>query len=756
MPDRIQGKPAPWWWCRPMLALLLTIGIGLAAPAAVVAAECRNYARITETMGLYFPERGEFYLHDSDHSEYIRTIPFGGVSRTLIGLSGDWDRSGFHSVGVYDPAKGLFRLKPGRPGATNEIAFAFGGVSSSLVPVAGDWTGNGQTTVGVYDRQAGVFRLRTSNSAGPADLILPFGQPNDTRTPIVGDWTGDRVTRVGLYDPANGAFNLRLTNDPRNPASRAFRFGKGGDWTPVVGRWRSGTGAPGVGIARANIVQQRDTLTGGGADRVLYLAPQGRPDGHPPQLLAGRWHPDRCLTAGQNTTPPAPDWARRLVFYELRLSTFTDPGPQSPIVRATARLPEVRALGVTALIVKPVNEVPPVGDIRIANLYGPTRPDRLSPKLGTDAEYRAFVDRAHALGMHVLQDVVLHGLNRNSPYLRPGPEALPREWFSTERDGAMLRSNWGGGAQFDWTSQALRDWWIDRIGLGWVKRFDLDGFRMDLEPNVAGSPLWDEVRDRVKAATGKTMLFVPEVTKPGRGYVYHMSQDDFTVPEFFAGRRNVVASVRQSRETFYTSGLSDHDSTTYFARGRPAAFAYGFVLSPFVPRWFAGEEFNASPDFLTKDHVLYFSQLHWNERDAARPLLQTVRRLIQIRQACQGIIAPLDRPLNQVNIAPAARFSGTDLEPYTMWRDAASITVLARKDGPAGPVTVVLPLDAMGMRQPWYRVTDLLSRVSVMRSRADVLRGMSVEVPAGGVVPLRVDGVAQPDGGGTKADLCEG
>ncbi len=726
---------------------------GLATPAQ--AAACGNWSRVTDTVGLYFPERGTFFLHDSDHSGFIRVVAFGGASPGLIGLSGDWDRSGFDSIGVYDPSKGLFRLKPGRPGATGEIAFPFGGVAPFLVPVAGDWTGKGFASVGLYDRQAGVFRLRNRNSAGDADLILPFGNPGETRLPIVGDWTGDRVTRVGLYDPATGTFHLRLTNDPRNPAYRTFRYGGGSSVKPIFGRWRTGGGPPGVAIARASAVLQRDTLSDGSAERTLHIAPQGGIGGQAPQWLAGRWRPDRCLTADQNTTPPTPDWARRLIFYEMRLSTFTEPGPLSPIAAATARLGDLQELGVTALSLTPVHEAPAIRDIRLANLYGPTRPDRLNPSLGTEAEFRAFVAQAHARGMHVLLDVVLHGLSFASPYVHPGSEAFPQDWFSHQPDGSVFRNHWGT-AQFDWSSPGLRDWWVEKVGVGWVRRFDLDGFRMDLEPVVAGSPLWTEVQDRVKAATGKTILLVPEFSQPGRAYTYHMTQDDFFVSEFFSGKRKVPATARASPETFYTSGLSNHDFKAYFAQGRPAAFAYGMVLSPFVPRWLAGEEFNATLDSVKSGPLLYFSQLHWQQRDAARPLLQQVRRLIEIRRTCQDIVAPLDRPLNRVNIVPATAFSGTDLEPYTMWRDGASITVLARSGGPSGPASVVVPLDAMGMRQPFFRVTDLMARTSVVRSRQEVLRGLTYTVPQGGVVPLRLDGLSHAADESGQPNLCEG
>ena len=726
--------------------VLASWALGIPTHALARAPACQNWSRVTDTIGLYFANRGVFFLHDSDHSEFIQEVTFGGASGRLLGIVGDWDRAGFDSVGVYDPDSATFRLKPGAPAGQPEIRFVFGAPGQGNRPVAGDWTGKGFASVGVYDRHAGVFRLRHANGPGAADLMLPFGNPGDSRMPIAGDWAGDGITRVGLYDEATGTFHLRLTNDPANTASRDFRYGAGQGMKPLFGRWQQGSGGLGVAIWRGNAVLQKDVIGGGRADRTLHVAPQGTPDGQPPQVLAGRWRPDRCLVPSQNTTPATPAWARGLVMYEMRLMTFSEDTGVSRLAAAMRKLDELRDLGITAIILTPVHEGPIAPDPRESNLYAAGEPDRLNPRLGTDAEFRTFVSQAHARGIRVLVDVVLHGLFPGSPYVTPGPRALPREWFSRTADGAFIRNSWGM-VQFDWSSPGLRDWWAENVGLAWVRRYDIDGYRMDLEPSTAGSPLWTKVRERVREATGKPILLVPELQRPGRAYLYDMSQNDFMVSDFFEGRRRVVDTVRGSPEIFYTSGLSNHDSKAYFAHGRVAAFAYGMVLSPFVPRWFAGEEFNASPDFIGRDHVLYFSQLHWEQKARNTALVQQVKRLIEIRRRCQDIVAPLDRPLNRANIVAAAAFSGTDLEPYSMWKDDTSITVVAKAAAPSGPVTVVIPVDRMGMRQPFFQVTELLGGTSAMRTRAEVLRGLTFQVPQGGAVALKLEARDRGDGG---------
>lgn len=735
------GRTALFAWL-----VLATWALAWPSEALARAPACQNWSRLSDTIGLYFANRGVFYLHDSDHSEFIQEVTFGGASGRTVGIAGDWDRSGFDSVGVYDPDRALFHLKPGGVAGQPDIRFTFGTPGQGNLPVAGDWTGKGYASVGVYDRQAGAFRLRNTNTAGAANLVLPFTVAGGPVLPIAGDWAGDGITRVGLYDEATGTFHLRLTNDPANTASRGFRYGAGQGMKPLFGRWQQGSGGLGVAIWRGNAVLQKDVIGGGRADRTLHVAPQGTPDGQPPQVLAGRWRPDRCLVPGQNTTPTTPAWARGLVMYEMRLMTFSEDTGVSRLAAATRKLDELRDLGITAIILTPVHEGPIAPDPRESNLYAAGQPDRLNPRLGSDAEFRTFVSQAHARGIRVLVDVVLHGLFPGSPYVNPGPQALPREWFSRSADGAFIRNSWGM-VQFDWSSPGLRDWWTEHVGLGWVQRYGIDGYRMDLEPSTAGSPLWAKVRARVQAVTGKPILLVPELQRTGRAYVYDMSQNDFMVSDFFEGRRRVVDTVRGSPEIFYTSGLSNHDSKAYFAHGRVAAFAYGMVLSPFVPRWFAGEEFDASPDFIGRDHVLYFSQLHWEQKARNAGLVQQVKRLIEIRRRCQDIVAPLDRPLNRANIVAAAAFSGTDLEPYSMWKDGTSITVVAKAAAPSGPVTVVIPVERMGMRQPFFQVTELLGGASALRTRAEVSRGLTFQVPRGGAVALKLEARESREGG---------
>jgi len=730
-------------------ATSLISGFSSVARAALLGAKsiaCSNWTRDHAAIGLYFPTRATFYLQDPDGSEFIQELVFDEPSSRLVAVAGDWARRGFDSVGLYDPETSEFRLKyeagPGPP----DLVFRFGTPGIGAVPVAGRWTGKGKATVGVFEPRSGAFHLRTTNAPGQADIILPFGSADGRRIPIAGDWVGDGTTRVGLFYPATSQFDLRLSNNPANLAKRSFQYGGAGSgWLPVIGKWVAQSTSDDVGLHAINAFFLRYGLTGGKADRAVILAPQGRPGGQGPQAVAGRWKPSRCRPAGQNTSPDSPDWAKNLILYEIRIETFTEGAVASRFAAAAEKLPELQELGITGIVLDPIEDGRAAGDVRRANLFWPSMPDKINARLGSERDFAAFVGRAHGLGIRVIVNNVVHGLDPTSPYVGPGPMAFPPDWFSRLPDGRAVMTTWGT-VQLDWTSPGLREWWIEKIGVGWVKQYDIDGFRMDLEPATAGTPLWNPFRAAVLSRTGKAIVLMPEIATLGRGYTYDMAQNNVRTRDFLEGRLNVVDFVKSAPETLYTSGLSNHDARGYFARGRPAAFAYGALLAPFIPYWFAGEEFNAAPDFLlgTDQSVLYFSQLHWLDKSVNRGFYDRVRKLIAIREAYKQIVAPLDRPLRQTNIAKVTRYSGTDLQPYVMWNGDTAIAVLASRDATRGTAMLAIPVDRMGMDQHWFSVVNLITDESMVHSRSEVLNGLAFSLSPGDVVPIRLGIASSP------------
>lgn len=125
----------------------------------------------------------------------------------------------------------------------------------------------------------------------------------------------------------------------------------------------------------------------------------------------------------------------------------------------------------------------------------------VNPDLGTEAEFRAFVARAHQAGLRVIVDFVVNHTSLDSKLLAENPDYF----VSYQYDGACPRNDyfesWSGGrkycvhnggfeyggsvaswidtAQINYSNRGLRDR-MTAIVKGWVTKFDVDGFRVDM------------------------------------------------------------------------------------------------------------------------------------------------------------------------------------------------------------------------------------------------------------------------------------
>jgi maltooligosyltrehalose trehalohydrolase len=156
---------------------------------------------------------------------------------------------------------------------------------------------------------------------------------------------------------------------------------------------------------------------------------------------------------------PWPD----LVLYELHVGTFT---PEGTFAAAIERLPELAALGITALQVMPVAAFPGnrswgydgVLQYAPANTYG--KPDDL----------KSLVDAAHSLELVVLLDVV---------YNHFGPEGNYLHAYCPQFFNPAHQTPWGAALNFDGEcSRTVRDFFVHNA-LFWIEEYQFDGLRLD-------------------------------------------------------------------------------------------------------------------------------------------------------------------------------------------------------------------------------------------------------------------------------------
>ena len=203
-----------------MLVLIMPVGI----------------VHASDSIGVYDPVQGRFYLRDS-LSPYgeIRQAAFGSTATAWQPLIGDWDGDGSETIGLFDPVRGLFRLKNNNARGTAEERFKTAPIGTNVQPLVGDWDGNGTSTVGTYRPDTGVFFIRNQNRGGAPDLKFRFGARN--LIALVGDWDGDGADGIGVYNPLKATFFLR-NELAAGKADIGFKFGpRGRGWLPVAGDW---------------------------------------------------------------------------------------------------------------------------------------------------------------------------------------------------------------------------------------------------------------------------------------------------------------------------------------------------------------------------------------------------------------------------------------------------------------------------------------------------------------------------------------
>jgi maltooligosyltrehalose trehalohydrolase len=336
------------------------------------------------------------------------------------------------------------------------------------------------------------------------------------------------------------------------------------------------------------------------------------------------------------------DWrgvpAEQLIIYEMHIGSFT---PEGSWAAAMEHLPNLAELGVTCVEIMPVAEFP--GRFGWGydgvDLFAPTR------LYGRPDDLRRFVDRAHALGLAVILDVVYNHLGPDGNYLTAFAPFYMSDRHATE---------WGEALNFDGPgSGPVREFFVANAGY-WIDEYHFDGLRLDATHRIyddSDDHILAAISRRVRAAGGGRSTFIaaendaqvarlvraPEANGYGLDALWN---DDFhhAARVALTGRREGYYSrflgrasefVALAKHGFLFQGqdnrdretaaldlpasacviyLENHDQVAHSGAGLRghqlaspgcwrAMTAY-FLLAPGVPLLFQGQEFAASSPFL--------------------------------------------------------------------------------------------------------------------------------------------------------------
>ncbi len=446
------------------------------------------------------------------------------------------------------------------------------------------------------------------------------------RLPVGAECVGSAGVEFRIWAPKRRRVEVVLEGGPGQGTRHACTPQADGYHSALVGPARAGT-------------RYRFALDGG---QDLYPDP------------ASRAQPTGPHGPSEVVDPLAFDWSddewggvepSHAVVYEMHVGTYT---PQGTWAAATARLLDLANLGVTMVEMMPVADFP--GRFGWGydgvNLFAPTR------LYGTPDDMRRFVDRAHALGLAVILDVVYNHFGPDGNYLAQFSD----QYFHTRT------TEWGPAINYDGEGSAGVRALVVSNARYWIEEYHFDeappprrdpghprqlrrsdrrrprarrprrcarparpSFVAENEPQEArlvraperkraGGSTPRVERDDVHhaarvALTGRSEAYYTDYAgtpqelvsamKHGflfQGQHYAWQKKARGTPSFDVPRRAFVAYLENHDQVGNSAFGERLHATT--SRGRHRALATLVLLGPMTPLLFQGEEFDASSPFI--------------------------------------------------------------------------------------------------------------------------------------------------------------
>lgn len=245
-------------------------------------------------------------------------------------------------------------------------------------------------------------------------------------------------------------------------------------------------------VTAARLYKYRVDDTGPWPDPCSRFQPQGV---HGPSMLV-----DPSAFAWTDTNWRGVEIERQII-YELHIGTFTSEGTFDA---AASKLEYLRDLGVTVLEIMPVAECPGRWNWGYdgVQIYAPYH------MYGDHEALKRLVDRAHALGLAVILDVV---------YNHVGPDGNYLHCFSPHYFSERYRTDWGEPFNFDDEHNAGVREFIIGNACYWLREFHLDGFRLDATQSIfdaSKTHVLAELAQRARAAAQPRRIIIVAENEP--------------------------------------------------------------------------------------------------------------------------------------------------------------------------------------------------------------------------------------------------
>ena len=333
---------------------------------------------------------------------------------------------------------------------------------------------------------------------------------------------------------------------------------------------------------------------------------------------------------------PSPDWLKTGTIYEIFPRDFSPAGNFDGV---TAKLDDIKALGVNILWIMPIH---PIGEKGRKGDFGSPYAIKdyyaINPDYGTLQDFQRLVAGAHQRGMKIIMDLVADHTSWDSVMM-----SHP-DFYKQDGQGHVIAPvpEWTDVAGLNYQNRELRKYMIAMLKY-WVQTADVDGFRCDVAYAVP-TDFWEQARAELTQIK-PDIIMLAEASKPE--LLTNAFDIDYSWP-LLATMNNVITHDapasdikkcwEQSRRQFPKGSLhmrisDDHDEERAVARygveGALAASALMFTLDG-VPLLYNGMEVGDATE--SGDPALFYKlPIFWHPKE--RPPLRSIYHdLIEMRK----------------------------------------------------------------------------------------------------------------------------
>ncbi len=407
-----------------------------------------------------------------------------------------------------------------------------------------------------------------------------------------------------------------------------------------------------------------------------------------------------------------PDWVKDLIIVEANPSWSSD----GTLNGMDAMLKHLSEAGINGLWLTPINEkYNSEGTKSAGNAYSNFGPHTIAASL-TGTEYgdteaaltvvKQFVDKAHSHNIRVFFDVVTWGVNYDSPLYTE-----KKSWFNGEKVEYS-------GYLFDWGNAkrtGLYSFVKDSI-VNLMKTTGADGFRADCGANYSGKEIFRDIRETLINDGYKIAIFSENPSE--RDGTFDLDLHSYVDETYSLTNtnkiyldNNIIDSSKDGTYAgsgrYYSSLISCHDYTEYSAQGNLIQMGYASILTPYIPVWYLGEEFNnRSPDV----GQLFRNPFYWSEIDNNRQYFETIKSYIRTRRLYSDSFAYFDSDSTNNNIVEVSTDADSLLPAYARYGEGTAVLVVPNNSNTDVKLNVNIPVFDIDLDSSYtYQLKDTVT-----------------------------------------------